>query len=70
MHYLAQMRLFCLGPLCVQLVLKVTSSHTDSNAYTLLQPSPEIQTFSWTPQEVAHGCLEDKGSPGARSSDE
>lgn len=45
MHYLAQMRLFDLGPLCVQLVLKVTSSHTDSNAYTLLQPSPEIQNL-------------------------
>lgn len=45
MHYLAQMRLFCLGPLCVQLVLKVTSSHTDSNAYTLLQPNPEIQNL-------------------------
>lgn len=40
MHYLAQMRLFYLGPLCVQLVSKVTSSHTDSNTYTLLQPKP------------------------------
>lgn len=45
MHYLAQMRLFYLGPLCVQLVLKVTSSHTDSNTYTLLQPSLEIQNL-------------------------
>lgn len=45
MHYLAQMRLFYLGPVCVQLVLKIASSRTDSNTYTLLQPSPEIQNL-------------------------
>lgn len=57
MHYLAQMRLFLLGLLCAQLVSKVTSSHTEWNTYTSLQPSPKIQNLfmdwprsgSWLP---------------------
>lgn len=46
MHYLTQMRLFHLGPLCAQLVLKVTSSGAELNTYTSLQSSPQIQNLS------------------------
>lgn len=40
LHYLAQMKPFCLGPLRAQLVSKVTISHMELNPFTSLAAKP------------------------------